>query len=91
MERLRRFFDGAAEAIGEGERDESPTPFSAETSDADILALLSRRPCTLHGVSAGLGLNVSEAAKRLQVLSQQGSVRSLRKNDAIFYEAVRTR
>lgn len=91
MERLRRFFDGVAEAIGEGEQDESLTPFSAEISDADILALLSRRPCTLHGVSAGLGLNASEAAKRLQGLSQRGSVRSVRKNDAIFYEAVRTR
>ncbi|MGB8993507.1 MAG: hypothetical protein WCD80_15735 [Desulfobaccales bacterium] len=60
-------------------------------TDADILALLSRRPCTIQGVSAGLGLHVEEATKRLQALLEEGSVTTVRNNQTIFYETVRTK
>jgi hypothetical protein len=52
---------------------------------------LDRRPCTLQGVSAGLGLHVGEAAKRLEVLVKEGSVTTVRNNQTIFYETVRTK
>lgn len=89
MLEFANIFAGKAEAIGEG--GESKAPILDLATDADILALLRRRPCTVQGISAGLGLYVNEAAaKRLQTLVEKGSVTSTKNNDIIFYEAVRT-
>jgi wyosine [tRNA(Phe)-imidazoG37] synthetase (radical SAM superfamily) len=89
MKEFANFFDGKAEVISEDNKLQSPVVH--EATDADILALLSRRPCTVQGVSAGLGLHVGEAAKRLQVLVEEGSVTTVRNNKTIFYETVRTK
>lgn len=92
-EQMRVFasrFDGKGEVISESEPGEPPFPLAQVVTDADVLALLSRRPCTVRGVSAGLGLHISEAAKRLQGLAAEGSVTLVRKNGTIFYETTRT-
>jgi wyosine [tRNA(Phe)-imidazoG37] synthetase (radical SAM superfamily) len=89
MQEFANLFDGKAEVISEDHQSRSPTIHPA--TDADILALLSRRPCTVQGVSAGLGLQVNEAAKRLEALIEAGSVTALRNNRAIFYETARTK
>jgi len=91
MEQLKEFFPGTVEVISESARNASPTSFSPETTDADILALLGRRPCTVQGVSAGLGVHTSEVIKRLQVLIQQGAVIPVRKDDVMFYEVARAK
>jgi wyosine [tRNA(Phe)-imidazoG37] synthetase (radical SAM superfamily) len=89
MERFLRFFPGPVEVISEN-KPGKPRPARAPTvADADILALLRRRPCTVQDVSAGLRVNANEAAKRLHALSQQEVVTTVRKNDAVFYRAVR--
>jgi wyosine [tRNA(Phe)-imidazoG37] synthetase (radical SAM superfamily) len=87
MKEFATLFDGKVEVISEG--DKSRSPLLHLVTDADILALLSRRPCTIKGVSAGLGLQVGEAAKRLQALADQRAVIPARENGAIFYQAVR--
>ena len=89
LENFRKLFSETAEVIGESKRGKSPTSLAGGTTDTDILSLLSRRPCTVRGVSSGLGLHPEEVSKRLHVLSKQGSVVSVRRNDVIFYEAVR--
>jgi len=89
MERFRKLFSETAEVITESERGESATSSAGGATDTDILSLLSRRPCTVRGVSSGLGLHPEEVSKRLHVLSKQGAVVSVRRNDVIFYEAVR--
>ena len=89
MQEFANLFDGKAEVISEDNKSRSPVLH--EATDVDILALLSRRPCTLHGVSAGLGLHVGETAKRLQALVEEGSVTTVRNNQTIFYETVRTK
>jgi wyosine [tRNA(Phe)-imidazoG37] synthetase (radical SAM superfamily) len=89
MQEFANLFDGKAEVISEDNKSRSPVVH--EATDADILALLSRRPCTVQGVSAGLGLHVGEAAKRLQLLVEEGSVTTVRINQTIFYETVRTK
>jgi hypothetical protein len=61
-----------------------------ETKDSEFLALLSRRPCTVQGISAGLGLHINETNKRMQRLIEKGSIITVRKNNTIFYETVRT-
>ena len=91
MEGFKGLFTGTVEAISESEQDKSDALSSSETTDADLLALLSRRPCTLEDVSAGLGLPAVEAVKRLRVLSQQGAIISVERSHAIFYETVRTK
>lgn len=87
MTEFANLFDGKAEVISEA--DESPYLVVHEATDADILAFLSRRPCTVQGVSAGLGLHVADAVKRLQALVGDGSVTTVRNNRTIFYETVR--
>ncbi len=89
MERLGELLSGRVEVISEY----APIPSTAEsvyeTTDGDILALLSRRPCTVQGISSGLGLNPGETTKRLQALAQQGVVMAVRRDNAVFYEKVR--
>ncbi|MGB9609619.1 MAG: radical SAM protein [Bryobacteraceae bacterium] len=87
MEAFAGMFDGKAEVICEQAVVESQLPISPAVTDRDILALLSRRPCTAEGVSVGLGLHVAEATKRLQSLTERGYVLPLRKsNGLVFYE-----
>jgi wyosine [tRNA(Phe)-imidazoG37] synthetase (radical SAM superfamily) len=89
MEGFKNLFTGKVEVISESEQDESDALSCHETTNADILALLRRRPCTVQDVSAGLGLPAGEAARRLRALNQQGAIIPVGKKDAIFYEATR--
>jgi wyosine [tRNA(Phe)-imidazoG37] synthetase (radical SAM superfamily) len=89
MEEFAKLFDGEAEVITDtGLGGSRPLTLMA-VIDKDILALLSRRPSTAEGVSAGLGLHVGEATKRLQALVQRGVVSPVRKNGASFYQVKR--
>ena len=65
----------------------------AEAQDApggtaeDVLALLSRRPCTLEDVARGLGIHVTEAAKDLETLKRSGRVKEVLLDAKWFYTA----
>jgi wyosine [tRNA(Phe)-imidazoG37] synthetase (radical SAM superfamily) len=90
MEEFADLFDGGAEVITE-EGFGGPGPLAlTAVIDKDILALLSRRPSTARGVSAGLGVHVGEATKRLQALVERGVVSPVKKDGASFYEIKRT-
>jgi wyosine [tRNA(Phe)-imidazoG37] synthetase (radical SAM superfamily) len=86
MERFRKLFPGKAEVICETGSSRLPASLTGKVTDADIIALLSRRPCTVQGTSTGLGMNASEAAKRLHRLSQKGAVTLVRKDGIVFYK-----
>jgi hypothetical protein len=73
------------ELIGDSGPESPPAPSPYAATDADILDLLTRRPCTAGGVAAGLSLHIQEAAKRLEALAEVGSVDILQKEDEIFY------
>ncbi len=89
MQQLKELFSGVTEIIRESTGSETRRPFDGESEDANILALLSRRPCTVEGISAGLALHGGEVVKRLEALSKEGAVKLVRKQGAIFYETVR--
>ncbi len=89
MKEFANVFGGKTEVIIDDNKSRSPVLH--EATDADILALLSRGPCKVQGVSAGLGLHVNEAVKRLETLVEGGSVTVVRNNKIIFYETVRTK
>ena len=90
LEKLATLFEGTVEVISESVDTEAPALPRRPVSDEEILALLSRRPCTLQGVSSGLALRPGEVVKMLDGLSRQGTVRTVRRNGALFYEAARS-
>jgi len=87
LEGFLRFFSGAVEVISEHESSPSRRTLVTGTTDADILALLRRRPCTLQDVIVGLNVNTSEVAKRLHALLQQRVIRTVRRDGVLFYRA----
>ncbi|MHB8202646.1 MAG: radical SAM protein [Desulfomonilaceae bacterium] len=88
MQEFKKLIPGKVELITENGLGKLTITNQQEANNSDILALLSRRPCTVQGVSVGLGMNPGEAAKRLQRLNQQGDIKVIRSNDMIFYEKV---
>ncbi len=86
MTRMFRLLPGKAELIVEQSHAKLLASQRQETDDLEILALLSRRPCTVHGISMGLGMNPGEVAKRIHCLRQRGEVIVVRSNDMVFYE-----
>jgi wyosine [tRNA(Phe)-imidazoG37] synthetase (radical SAM superfamily) len=62
---------------------------SGTIADGDILALLTRRPCTAQGIAKGLGAHIGEVTKRLDILADRAKIASLRKDGTVFFETVR--
>jgi predicted ArsR family transcriptional regulator len=54
-------------------------------TDAAILALLRRRRRTARAIASQLGLHVAAVTKRLHVLTQAGTVASLRQAGVLLY------
>ncbi len=89
LQRLAALFSCPCEVIAETQQ--GGLAFSSEGEDADerIIALLSRRPCTVEGIATGLGLCPNEVLKHLDVLRTQGVIRTVRNGDSVFYEGAR--
>jgi wyosine [tRNA(Phe)-imidazoG37] synthetase (radical SAM superfamily) len=56
-------------------------------SDAAVLALLARRPCTVEGIATGLDMAPNDVVKHLDVLEAGGRVTAERRDGAVFYRA----
>jgi wyosine [tRNA(Phe)-imidazoG37] synthetase (radical SAM superfamily) len=82
---LKGLFPGEVDIISRSERGGAPISAFSETTDADILALLRRRPCTSADVSNGLGLHVNEALKRLEALIAAGKVNTAVTDGRSYY------
>jgi len=82
---LRNFFPGEVDIISESKQDGAHITTFAEAKDVDILALLSRRPCTFEDVAGGLGIHVTEALKRLEALIAAGKVNTVVTGGRSFY------
>jgi wyosine [tRNA(Phe)-imidazoG37] synthetase (radical SAM superfamily) len=86
MKKLVGLFSGSIDLL------ESPLPEAAfgaaasDTTDADILNLLARRPCTLEGISLGLNLHPHDAAKRIEKLMSVKRVATQRNARTLFYK-----
>jgi wyosine [tRNA(Phe)-imidazoG37] synthetase (radical SAM superfamily) len=83
---LKDFFPGRVEIISENERQDARIPTFNEISDENILALLSRRPCTGRDVATGLNIHVTEALKHLAELIQAGKVRTAILGRRTYYD-----
>ncbi|MBN2381271.1 radical SAM protein [bacterium] len=51
-----------------------------------IVALVSRRPCTIQGIATGLGLRPNEVLKHIEPLCKRGLIHSERRGELVFYE-----
>ncbi len=61
MYALKEFIPGEVDIISENKEDKVHIFASYEANEADILALLSRRPCTAEDIAGGLGIHITEA------------------------------
>lgn len=83
LERIRDLLGPAAEII---------VPFGKDRSHRlnpdirkDLLAILSRRPCTLQDLSAVLGVHSLELVKHLEELTREKQVETVAQGDKTYY------
>jgi wyosine [tRNA(Phe)-imidazoG37] synthetase (radical SAM superfamily) len=88
MEALRTLFPGKVEIISSPAETASSPPGARAPEQEEILALLSRRPCTFEDVAAGLGLNRLDVLKRLDQLLAAAQVKTVITEGRTFYAPV---
>ena len=86
---LKGLFHGQVDVISENVQTITEGVAFGQAGDADIVALLNRRPCTVEGIAAGLALPPNDVLKRVLLLRQRGAVKAVRKDNALFYEVCR--
>lgn len=84
-------FSMPCEIIAESHTEPPAHASPSSAPEDEIIALVSRRPCTVEGIARGLGLTPNEVLKHLDALGTQGAVRAAREGQLLFYEAVRNR
>jgi wyosine [tRNA(Phe)-imidazoG37] synthetase (radical SAM superfamily) len=82
---LRNSFGGRVEVIMEEYAREVAVDRAAKTRVGDILALLSRRPCTSSEVASGLGIHATEVMKYMEHLTDTGKLRRMPSAGRYFY------
>ena len=68
--------------------DTAPASGDRIAGGAEILALLSRRPCTVADIATGLGIHHGEALKAVTALVAEGALELHTHEDRTFYVAV---
>ena len=68
-------------------REGGPMNVPSKTGDSDILALLSRRPCTPSDVAGGLGIHITEAIKHLNQLQNKNKISLVGVEGGHYYTA----
>lgn len=71
---LKNFFPGEVDVIGDLDSPAMPVTESGTVTDNNIIALLTRRPCTIVDIASGLGMHVNEVIKRMEKLVEAGKV-----------------
>lgn len=83
MQELTDFFVPKAEVIAEFSSD---TSTHIQATEADILATLERRPCTIDQLCAVFDLHRNEAAKYVGKLLRTGRIVERRKDGVVYYD-----
>ncbi len=87
MESFAAAFGEKAEVIGNTRK--LPRGSSTQSMPEEVLALVSRRPCTLEDLTTGLGLAPSEASRCIKELSASGLVVSECQGRRLYFRATR--
>jgi hypothetical protein len=87
MECFAAAFGDKAEVIGSGRN--LPRGSSSKSTPQEVLALVSRRPCTLEDVTVGLGLAPNEEARCVKELSAAGLLASQCQGRRLYFKVAR--
>ncbi len=82
---LSRAFEGNVEIIGDSCSNRDDSQYQNGMNDEDLMALLSRRPCTYEDVSAGLHIHNTDSLKRLNALASLGKIQMVHRNGRNYY------
>ncbi|GAB6270700.1 MAG: radical SAM protein [Smithella sp.] len=86
MKKLAGLFSGPVDILENASPEAAFGTAASDTTDADILNLLARRPCTLEGISLGLNLHPHDTAKRIEKLMSAKRVATQRNRRTLFYK-----
>lgn len=86
MHQFRQMFDCMTEVIADYKDVHAEGGFSATRED--VRNLLSRRPCTLEDIAAGLSIHRNEAVKHLQHLMDEKAVVFKQEQGKEYYQGV---
>ncbi|MFZ2631985.1 MAG: radical SAM protein [Desulfosalsimonadaceae bacterium] len=84
---LAGIFDPPADVIAEFNANSDKHILATEAS---ILSMLQRRPCTIAQIVGVYGMHITEASKYLGELMRTGQIREKRKRGDVYYAADRT-
>jgi len=88
LEELRHHFPGRVEVVAERPAAGSDGGPGNDLDDERILALLSRRPCTIADIASGLGVHAADVVKHVEALRARGRVETLLRDGRTYYAAV---
>ncbi len=71
---LKNTFPVDVDIIGNLKQPETPVSEIRAVTDDVVIALLSRRPCTIVDIASGLGMHVNEVIKRMEKLVESDKV-----------------
>jgi wyosine [tRNA(Phe)-imidazoG37] synthetase (radical SAM superfamily) len=89
MRALSAVFPGGADII-QAEKDDRPPAAVSGSTDADILAVIRRHPCTHRDVAECLGIHATEALKLLDGLVAAGKAQTAVLDGKTFYLDVKS-
>lgn len=83
MNRLAQLFGDKAEVIADYANVAAQATFAARR--ADVVTLVTRRPCTLDDIASGLALHRNEAIKYVQELLTDGDIKAIERGERTYY------
>ena len=86
MERLARLFHPVAEIISEYH---TASTVEIGATRNMILSLLQRRPCSAGQIAETYGMHVNDVSKYLGSLMRSREIRSVRRNETLYYCALK--
>jgi wyosine [tRNA(Phe)-imidazoG37] synthetase (radical SAM superfamily) len=86
MECYATAFGDKAEVIGKSKT--SPVARLSGADSREVLALVSRRPCTLEDIATGLGLDLAEASSYVEQLSAAGLLENKHQGRRLYFRVV---
>jgi wyosine [tRNA(Phe)-imidazoG37] synthetase (radical SAM superfamily) len=82
---LADLFPCPVDIISHDVREATSTPPAGVTTEAEILAMLARRPCTAGDVAHGLGIHIYEALKYLEAMVSADRLELVVNDQGTFY------
>ncbi len=83
LEEIARRIGGHCEIVGAAPQ--GPADRHVQRTQADVLSMLKRRPCSLEDICAGIGIARNEAIKHVTQLLASDAITPQRRGDVTYY------